>query len=104
MFVSCQVAPLRKALEKCREDNLSLSERLQQTLETKDKLETKLQRVTDELEKTSHLLKELRTARCVFRPGTYSSPEGGSQNTISFSIALVAPTENRMGHFNTLKK
>ena len=61
--VSCQMAPLRTALEKCKEDNASLSEALDEKIRRQDEMETKLQLMIDDLERKSHLLKELRTAR-----------------------------------------
>ena len=61
--VSCQMAPLRTALEKCKEDNVCLSEALDEKMLRQDEMESKLQVMSDDLERKSHLLKELRTAR-----------------------------------------
>ena len=56
---------LRKALDKCRQDKVRLSDALETAQDDRDKLTTRLQHVSDDLEKKSHLLKELRAARWV---------------------------------------
>ena len=58
-----QIEPLRKALQKCKEDNCKMAVSMETLLKSSQQMEGSVQCLQDELEKKTYLMEQLQTAR-----------------------------------------